>query len=153
VLINSLIVLHIHTTLWHSGTGATLTALQQSYWIQAARQFIKSLLRTCVICLKVSGNPYPTPVPAPLPSIRTQDVHPFTYTEMDFSEALYVRHGGEEIKVYLCLFTCAKTRALHLEIVQDLSAETFLLAFRKCAESRSCRYSICIIHKSQVDKY
>ena len=103
----------------------------------AARQFIKSIIRNCVICRKVSGKPYPTPDPAPLPSIRTQDVHPFTYTGVDFSGALYVRHGGEEIKVYLCLFTCATTRALHLEIVQDLSTETFLLAFRKFAARRS----------------
>ena len=134
--LSSLIILDIHTTLCHSGTGATLTALRQSYWIPAGRQFIKSLLRNCVICRKVSDNPFSTPDPAPLPSIRTQDVHPFTYTGVDFSGALYVRHG-EEIKVYLCLFTCATTRALHLEIVQDLSTETFLLAFRKFAARRS----------------
>jgi len=135
--LSSLIVLDIHATLCHSGTGATLTALRQSYWIPAARQFIKSLLRNCVICRKVSGKPYPMPDPAPLPFIRTQDVRPFTYTGVDFSGALYVRRGTEEVKVYLCLFTCATTRALHLEIVQDLSTETFLLAFRKFAARRS----------------
>ena len=64
------------------------------------------------------------------------NVHPFTYTGVDFSGALYVRRGEEEVKVYLCLFTCATTRALHLEIVQDLSTETFLLAFRKFAARR-----------------
>ena len=32
-LLSSLTVLDIHTTLCHSGTGATLTALRQSYWI------------------------------------------------------------------------------------------------------------------------
>jgi len=135
--LSSLIVLDIHTALCHSGTGTTLTALRQSYWIPAARQFIKSLVHTCVICRKISGNPYPTPVPAPLPSIRTQDVHPFTYTGVHFSGALYVRHGGEEIKVYLCLFACATTHALYLEIVQDLSTETFLLAFRRFVARRS----------------
>ena len=35
--LSSLIVLDIHTTLCHSGIGATLTALQQSYWIPAAQ--------------------------------------------------------------------------------------------------------------------
>ena len=39
--------------------------------------------------------------------------------------------------MYLCLFTRATTRAIHLEIVQDLSAQTFLLAFRKFAARRS----------------
>ena len=35
------------------------------------------------------------------------------------------------------MFTCATTRALHLEIVQELSMETFLLAFHKFAARRS----------------
>ena len=41
------------------------------------------------------------------------------------------------MKIYLCLFTCATTRAVHLETVQDLSTETFLVAFRKFAGWRS----------------
>jgi len=32
-------------------------------------------------------------------------------------------------QVYVCLFTCASTRALHLEIVRDMSTSTFLQAF------------------------
>ena len=39
--------------------------------------------------------------------------------------------------MYICLLTCASTRATHLETVTDLSAETFLLAFRQFASSRS----------------
>ena len=84
----------------------------------------------------MTGKPYPTPDPPPH-RLRTQDVHPFTFTGVDFTGALYVRHGKEEVKVYLCLFTCATTRALHLEIVQDLTAETFLMAFCKFAGRRS----------------
>ena len=53
---------------------------------------------------------------------------------MDFTGALYVQRGDTEVKVYLCLFT---TRAVHLEIVQDLTAESFLLTFRKFAGRHS----------------
>ena len=31
----------------------------------------------------------------------------------------------------LCLFTCATTHAIHLEVVTDLSTKTFLLAFQR----------------------
>ena len=123
-----LIILDIHTKLCHSGTNATLTGLRQSYWISAARQYVKSILRNCVTCHKIIGRPYAAPDPPPLPQLRTQDVHPFTFTSVYFTGALYVQQGKEEVKVYLCLFTCATTRAVHLEIVQDL---TFLMAFRK----------------------
>ena len=136
-MFSHLIILNVHVTLHHAGTSATLTALRQTYWIPAARHYIKSILRHCVICNRVLGKPYSSPDPPPLPYLWTQDVHPFTFTGVDFTGALYVRHGEQEVKVYLCLFTCATTRAVHLEIVQDLTAETFLLAFRKFAGRRS----------------
>ena len=41
------------------------------------------------------------------------------------------------MKVYVCLFTCAVTRAVHLELVTDLSVETFLLAVRRFSGHRS----------------
>ena len=34
-------------------------------------------------------------------------------------------------KVYLALFTCGSTRAVHLEIVPDLSSETFIRSFKR----------------------
>ena len=40
-------------------------------------------------------------------------------------------------KAYICLFTCGVTRAVHLEIVEDLSVETFLQALRRFAARRS----------------
>jgi len=65
-----------------------------------------------------------------------QDAHPFPVT-VDFTDALYVYNGGEEVKVYVCLFTCATSRPVHLEVVEDLSTETFLLAFRCFTGRRS----------------
>ena len=52
-------------------------------------------------------------------------------------------------EVYLYLFTCATTRALHLEIVQDLSTETFLLAFHKFAARRSL-LTIMVLHNAST---
>ena len=57
---------------------------------------------------------------------------PFTITGVDFTGALYVKQcNGEESKV------CATSRAVHLEVVTDLSVPTFLLAFRRFAACRS----------------
>jgi len=50
---------------------------------------------------------------------------------------LYIKESNGEQKAYICLFTCASARAIHLEIVTDLSAETFLLGFRQFAGCRS----------------
>ena len=128
-----LTILDVHVTLHHAGTSAALTALRQTYWIPAACHYIKSILHHCVTCNRVLAKSYSVPDPPPLPYLQIQDVHPFTYTGMDFTVALYVRHGQQEVKVYLYLFTCS----IHLKIVQDLTAETFLLAFCKFAGRRS----------------
>jgi len=136
-LLSKLVIVDIHVRLCHSVTTATLTALWQSYWISAARQYIKTILHHCTVCRKVTGKPYSAPDPPPLPELRTQDVHPFTFTGVEFTGALYVQQGKQEVKVYLCLFTCVTTLAVHLELVQDITAQTFFLAFQKFSDNGS----------------
>ena len=97
----SLIVNHVHVSLSHAGVGSTLTALRQSFWIPSGRQYVKKLLRHCVICRKHGGRPYATPESDPLSKVRVQDVSPFTITGVDFTGALYIKQcNGEESKVY-----------------------------------------------------
>jgi len=122
--LSKLVIFDIHVRFCHSGTTATLTALRQFYWIPAARQYIKSILHHCVVCCKISGKPYPAPDPPPLPQLRIQDVHPFTFTRVDFTGALYVQLNKQKEKVYVCLFTCITTCAINLEIMQDLTTQT-----------------------------
>ena len=127
--LTTLIVYATHVKLYHCGVNCTITALRQTYWIPVARQHMKSLLCHCTTCRKHNGKPYASPDPAPLPKSRTQEVRPFTVTGVDFTRALYVRSSSEEIKVYVCLFTCATSRAVYLEVVTDPSTATFMLAF------------------------
>ena len=39
-------------------------------------------------------------------------------------------------KVYICLFTCVTSRAIHLELVNDLTADTFLCCFSRFVSRR-----------------
>ena len=50
-----------------------------------------------------------------------------------FYQIIYVPYAGNNVKVYLHLFTCTTTCAVNLEIVQDLTAESFPLTFCKSA--------------------
>ena len=59
----TLVIQDVHIKHLHSGVNATLTALQQSYWVLSARQQIKSILHKCVVCKKSSGKPYTIPDP------------------------------------------------------------------------------------------
>lgn len=50
---------------------------------------------------------------------------------IDFAGPLYTKTKNDSAKSYIALFTCATTRAVHLELVSSLSSECFLLALRR----------------------
>ncbi|XP_052268553.1 uncharacterized protein LOC127869935 [Dreissena polymorpha] len=132
------VVKDAHERLHHAGPSSTITLLRGKYLIPAIRPCVRSVLRKCETCREVSGRPYKAPDPPPLPKTRLSDVATFTYTGVDYSGALSVRdNNGNDIKRYICLFTCASTIAVHLELVPDLSAESFLFAFRRFCSRKS----------------
>ena len=87
------------------------------------------------MCRKIEGKPFGTPKSPQLPASRVSDAPPFATTGVDFAGPLYVsskeldRSKTKTQKVYICLLTCASTRALHLELVPNMSVPTFLQAF------------------------
>ncbi|KZR99927.1 Uncharacterized protein APZ42_004011, partial [Daphnia magna] len=58
--------------------------------------------------------------------IETQDIPPTTIKAKKTNQ----------LKSYACLFTCAVTRAIHLELMPDMTARSFLFALRKFAARR-----------------
>ena len=135
--LTDMVIQQTHKKLHHAGVSATVTALRQVFWIPTIRQRVKTRLRQCVICNRLMGKPYQAPDPPPLPRMRVEASQPFSTTGVDFTGALYVRDSIGERKVYICLFTCACTRAVHLELVCDLSVDSFLLAFRRFVSRKS----------------
>ena len=59
---------------------------------------------------------------------------------MDFAGPLYAKswNNGEKemIKTYVALFTCACSRAVHLELVPNLEAKTLMLCLRRFVSRR-----------------
>ena len=43
--------------------------------------------------------------------------------------------GGQK-KIWICLYTCCVVRAVHLDLVPDMSAPTFLRSFKRFAARR-----------------
>jgi len=136
-LLTELIVRDTHEKHFHTGMNSTITYLRQMYWIPAARQCVKNIIRHCVVCNKLSGGHYRAPDPPLLPKCRLKEMDLFTVTGIDFTGAMYIRTPEGENKVYICLFTSASTRAIHLEVVTDLAEETFMQAFRHSSSRKS----------------
>jgi hypothetical protein len=95
-----------------------------------------SSLKLSVLLLKIEGKAFQSPREPSLPSCRVSDAPPFTNIGIDYAEPLFVNENDETVKSYVCLFTCASTRAVHLELLKDLSTNMFLTAFRRFVRRR-----------------
>ena len=97
---------------------------------------MKKILKRCFVCRKLEAKPFHSSPTAAMPEYRVKQAAPFSNVGIDFAGPLYVKEKrGELKKVYICLFVCCVTGALHLELAQDLSAPTFLNCLRRfCAK-------------------
>ncbi|XP_059059534.1 uncharacterized protein LOC131852816 [Achroia grisella] len=75
-----------------------------------------------------------------LPSVRTNATFPFHASGTDFAGPFMISskkgRGNRITKCYLCLFVCLSTRAVHLEVVGDLSSQAFILCLRRFVARR-----------------
>ena len=136
--LTKLIVMEAHNRVKHNGVKETLTELRSAYWVMQGRQFVRQLIYRCVICRRVDGRPYRGISPPPLPEYRVSHVRPFSHTGVDFAGPMYVKDPttSDRTKTWLCLFTCCSTRAVHLDLVPDLSAATFIRSFKRFTARR-----------------
>ena len=66
----------------------------------------------------------------PLSDFRVKEAPPFAYTGVDLAGPLYIKDKGIGAKkIWICLYTCCVTRAIHLEIVPQMMAESFIQSF------------------------
>ena len=128
----NLLILDRHKKVHHNGIAETLASIRDNYWICQGREAVKKVIRRCITCRRFEGKSYKPPLIPDLPAERVSDEPPFSHVGVDFAGPLYVRNTeGQESKTYICLQTCASTRAVHLEVTRELSATAFLLAFRR----------------------
>eukprot|EP00112_Aurelia_sp_Birch-Aquarium-sp1_P015934 Seg357.4 transcript_id=Seg357.4/GoldUCD/mRNA.D3Y31 product="hypothetical protein" protein_id=Seg357.4/GoldUCD/D3Y31 len=128
-----LVIMESHRNIGHEKVGRTLAEVRSAFWIPRGRQVIKSLLRSCAICKVFASKHIRAPEMAPLPEIRAVRSRPFQHTGVDFAGPLHVKSGQEMVKSYIALFTCATTRAVHLELTPDLTAPIFRMTLEKFA--------------------
>ena len=128
----TLVIRDAHERVYHNGVKETLTEIRAKYWIVRGRSLVRTIIHKCVICRRYEGAPFTSPPAPPLPEFRVKEVPAFTNTGVDFAGPLFVKGPGST-KVWICLFTCLVTRAVHLDLVTDLLTETFIRCLRRFA--------------------
>lgn len=136
-----LLIHYTHIRLHHLGVRIVLSELRSNFWILRGRQAIKQTLRNCLPC-KISRAKCGDQIEAPLPADRLTQCKPFDTTGIDFAGPVYVRNAKSLEKAYITLFTCSTTRALHIELVSDLTTDKFLMALQRFVGRRGIPHTI-----------
>ena len=66
-----------------------------------------------------------------LPEDRVNPTPPFTYSAVDYFGPFMIREGRSERKRWGVLFTCMASRAVHIEVANSMSTDSFINAYRR----------------------
>lgn len=142
--LSALIIDDVHEKSLHGGPQMVLFLLTQNFWVLSARRVIAKRLSRCISCFRAKPKSS-QPIMGDLPSVRVTAVKAFLRSGCDFAGPFQVilgrrRRGVRSEKVYLCLFVCLATKALHIEIATDLSTDCFIAALDRFVGRRGeCR--------------
>lgn len=134
--LTELIIDNAHTTMLHGGARLTLSFIRQRYWIVGGNRATKARLRRCVTCAKQKPE-MKAQIMGDLPESRSNPSRPFTHTGIDFTGHIFVKsskgRGIRSTKGYVAVFVCMASKAVHLELVSDLTTSSFIAALRRMA--------------------
>ncbi len=133
------LVLQVHLDSEHAGIGAMLAILVDHYYIPGVKSLLRQISRSCVTCQRSYARTAKQIMGQLLPE-RLQPTVPFTYVGIDYTGPLWTKRGNPRkptlVKVYVCIFVCLSTKAVHIEISSDLTTEAFLAALTRFVARR-----------------
>ncbi|XP_018364357.1 PREDICTED: uncharacterized protein LOC108762053 [Trachymyrmex cornetzi] len=134
--LTDLIIRDQHLNHFHMGPQLLLSTLRERYWIIRGKHAIKRVLGKCVLCFRIRLHS-PVQKMGDLPACRITPSRAFKHTGVDYAGPFNIKISRNKSgKAYLCLFVCLATKAIHLELVSDLTSEMFLNALKRFISRR-----------------
>ena len=131
--------------LGHCGPTALISHIGDQYHVLGARQLARTVYKSCMVCKKASAK-VETQLMGQLPATRTTPSPPFSTTGIDYAGPFTLKLGYTRkpvlVKVYLAIFVCFSTKAVHIEVVSDLTTEAFLASLKRFVSRRGLPQSI-----------
>lgn len=138
-----------HRRTLHGGAQLTLGAIRQEFWIPRGRALVKACILRCLTCLRWRAVS-PQPLMGDLPPARVTPARPFQHAGVDYAGPVWLRasrgRGHKASKAFIVVFVCLSSKAVHLDVASDYTADAFLAALRRFVARRglcSSLYSDC----------
>ncbi|GFW41439.1 uncharacterized protein TNCV_465301 [Trichonephila clavipes] len=132
--LTNLIVEYFHLKYFHLGPQALLYQVRQRFWPLRGRNVCRKIVHDCLVCFKVKpitceqimGN---------LPKERVRENFPFDCSGIDFIGPFWIKSNKQRksslYKIYVSIFVCFVTKAVHFELVSDLTTQTFIASLKR----------------------
>lgn len=130
-----------HERLRHCPPEQLLHSIRQKYWPISGCREAQKTVRKCLKCYCFRPTT-PEVVMGDLPKARVQRyARPFSVTGIYYAGPIQLRESKRRgrifiTKVYVAVFICFSIKAVHLELVTDLTTESFLAALRRFTARR-----------------
>ena len=121
----------IHFENKHAGAKFVLNELRQKVWILKGLTEVQKVVKSCIVCQTMLKPPCKQKM-AQLPATRLETTAPFATTGIDCAGPFLVKlNGRADHKVYVLVMTCFQTRAVHLETMFKLDADSAINAIMR----------------------
>lgn len=134
--VTTLIIRKIHEENGHVGVNHVLTLVRERFWPIQGRSTVKRVICGCRTCRRWKSRSCSQKM-ADLPVSRvTFSPRPFDDCGVDLFGPLHVKYRRGTVKRYGCIFTCFRTRAIHLEMAFALDTDSFISSFERFSNRR-----------------
>ena len=120
-----------HESNYYEGTEYVRSILQQNYWIIGLRNALRNVKLKCVKCRKQQVGGVQHFMADLLRGRSAERASPFANTVVDYFGPFEVRFRRQSMKCWCCLFRCLTTKAVHVEVVPSLDADSCLAAITR----------------------
>ncbi|GBN52418.1 hypothetical protein AVEN_36597-1 [Araneus ventricosus] len=123
----------------HAGVKLLHSSIRQTYWIIGARSVRRGIVKDCVTCVRFRTELSKQMI-ADLPATRVSPGRAFLRIGTDFCGPFPVTprraRGIKPLKMYVCVFACFTTKAIHLELISDLSSDACIAGLKRFISRR-----------------
>ena len=128
--VTQLVIKHCHEKVEHQGRGMTVNEIRSRvYWVISISSAVSSHIYKCVQCRKLRVQTQGQKM-ANQPKERLQPSAPFSYCGYDCFGPIYVKDGRKELNRYGLIFTCMSSRAVHIEMLDNMTTDAFINGLR-----------------------
>lgn len=134
-----LIILNCHLKYFHVGASTLLSLVREKFWPLSARSVCRKIVHNCIICFKAKPV-ISSQLMGNLPKERVTVDFPFNCSGVDLCGPFWTKYKNQRKgafnKVYVCIFVCFMSKAVHIEIISDLTSESFIATLKRFVARR-----------------